>query len=86
MKKTKSFNRFGMVALLALAAIMAAFIVSCSDNDTQERTPAPTPSEEISAERFPSITDTAKLAMLRSMKASVETAGSMRLTTLSTTS
>lgn len=68
MKKTKSFNRFGMVALLALAAIMAAFIVSCSDNDTQERTPAPTPSEEISAERFPSITDTAKLAMLRSMK------------------
>lgn len=68
MKKTNFFNRFGMVALPAIAAFMTAFMVSCSDDDTPEPTPTPTPSETISAARFPGITDTAKLAMLRSMQ------------------
>ena len=37
-------NRFSMLALLGIAAITTAFILSCSDDDTPAPTPTPTPS------------------------------------------
>lgn len=69
MKMNNFFNRFGRGTLLAFAIVMTVFTVSCSDDDpVPTLTPEPAPSEILSAERFPSITDTTKLSMLCSMK------------------
>lgn len=58
---------FPMFALLVCIA-MASVLLSCSSDDPEiAPTPTPTPYEKISAAHFPSITDTAKLAMLCSM-------------------
>lgn len=70
MKKNRIFNRFGMAALFAIAALMTVFTVSCSDDHNEIIIPEPDPVPEPSEVSNPAayITDTAKLSMLRSMK------------------
>lgn len=68
MKKENFFNRFGMVALLAIAAIMTTFMVSCSDDDDIINVK---PDESVvigDANPTEGITDKDKLAMLRSIR------------------
>lgn len=64
-------NRFSMLALLGIAAITTAFILSCSDDDTPAPTPTPTPAPTPGATtKNPAcfLKDKEKLATIYTMK------------------